>query len=48
MVINRNVGQQVRDNGKHDYYGKGKGKMFEEPEFKWVKVGERERIKDPT
>lgn len=42
MVINGNTGQDVRREGdSREYYGKGKGKMFEAPDSKWVKVADR-------
>uniref|UniRef100_A0A0D3ACK8 Endonuclease/exonuclease/phosphatase domain-containing protein n=1 Tax=Brassica oleracea var. oleracea TaxID=109376 RepID=A0A0D3ACK8_BRAOL len=41
VVINGNGGQKTKERDSRDYYGKGKGKMFEEQESKWVKVLER-------
>lgn len=41
VIINGNGNQQNRDRESRDYYGKGKGKMFEEADSKWVKVAER-------
>lgn len=41
MVINGNMGQQNKERDGREYYGKGKGKMFEAPDSKWVKVAER-------
>ncbi|KAL0758493.1 hypothetical protein Bca101_074643 [Brassica carinata] len=37
VVINGNGNQQNKDRESRDYYGKGKGKMFEEADSKWVK-----------
>ncbi|RID49640.1 hypothetical protein BRARA_H00427 [Brassica rapa] len=36
VVINGNAHNKERDG--RDHYGKGKGKMVEEPEFKWINV----------
>ncbi|KAF3508915.1 hypothetical protein F2Q69_00006728 [Brassica cretica] len=41
MVINGNMRQQNKERDGREYYGKGKGKMFEAPDSKWVKVAER-------
>ena len=41
VVINGNVAPQNKDRGGRDYYGKGKGKMYEGSEAKWVKAAER-------
>ncbi|RID75875.1 hypothetical protein BRARA_B02891 [Brassica rapa] len=41
VVINGDVGKQEASKDQREYYGKGKGKMYEEPESKWVKVPER-------
>ncbi|WZZ59849.1 hypothetical protein YC2023_059956 [Brassica napus] len=41
VVINGNTGQQNRERDSKEYYGKGKGKMGEAPDSKWVKVPER-------
>uniref|UniRef100_M4ENM2 DUF4283 domain-containing protein n=1 Tax=Brassica campestris TaxID=3711 RepID=M4ENM2_BRACM len=41
VVINGEAGNQEVLNDQRGYYGKGKGKMYEEPEAKWVKVPER-------
>ncbi|KAF3543580.1 hypothetical protein DY000_02007430 [Brassica cretica] len=41
VVINGNTGQQNKEKDSREYYGKGKGKMFEAPDSKWVKVDER-------
>lgn len=41
VVINGNGNQQNRDRESRDHYGKGKGKMFEEANSKWVKVPEK-------
>ncbi|KAF3548263.1 hypothetical protein DY000_02007704 [Brassica cretica] len=41
VVINGNSGNQSKDRDGRDYYGKGKGKVFEAPGSKWVKAAER-------
>ena len=41
VVINGEGEQQVKGKDHRDFYGKGKGKMYEEQESKWVKVPER-------
>ncbi|XP_048618565.1 uncharacterized protein LOC125589916 [Brassica napus] len=41
VVINDNVAPQNKDRRGRDYYGKGKGKMYEGSEAKWVKAAER-------
>ncbi|KAL0837751.1 hypothetical protein Bca101_089641 [Brassica carinata] len=41
VVINGEAGNQETFKDQRGYYGKGKGKMYEEPESKWVKVPER-------
>ena len=41
VLVNGNMSYQNKERDSRDYYGKGKGKMFEEPESKWVKVAER-------
>ncbi|XP_018511085.1 uncharacterized protein LOC108870222 [Brassica rapa] len=41
VVINGSTGQQNRERDSKEYYGKGKGKMGEAPDSKWVKVPER-------
>ncbi|XP_022561237.1 uncharacterized protein LOC111207467 [Brassica napus] len=41
VVINGNTGQQNKERDGRDYYGKGKGKMAEAPDSKWVKVAEK-------
>lgn len=41
VVINGSVGKQEASKDQREYYSKGKGKMYEEPESKWVKVPER-------
>lgn len=41
VVINGSANQHQKEREGRDYYGKGKGKMFQEPEFKWTKVAER-------
>lgn len=43
VVINGNGGQQDRGREKREYQGKGKGKMFEEGDSKWVKAADMER-----
>ncbi|KAF3514988.1 hypothetical protein F2Q69_00007814 [Brassica cretica] len=42
VVINGDGGQQDRGREKREYQGKGKGKMFEEGDSKWVKAADRE------
>ncbi|KAG2280449.1 hypothetical protein Bca52824_051669 [Brassica carinata] len=37
VVINGNQGHQHRERDNRDYYGKGKGKVVEENDSKWVK-----------
>ncbi|KAG2255636.1 hypothetical protein Bca52824_074930 [Brassica carinata] len=37
VVINGNTGYQQKERDGRDYYGKGKGKMGEETDFKWVR-----------
>lgn len=46
VVINGNGGNQTKERDSRDYYGKGKGKMFEEPDSKWVRVPERSNKKN--
>ncbi|KAF2577014.1 hypothetical protein F2Q68_00006441 [Brassica cretica] len=41
VVINGDVSNQENLKDQRGYYGKGKGKMYEEPDTKWVKVPER-------
>ncbi|KAG2238193.1 hypothetical protein Bca52824_092564 [Brassica carinata] len=41
VVINGDGGKQETYKDHREYYGKGKGQMYEEPESKWVKVPER-------
>ncbi|WZZ15772.1 hypothetical protein YC2023_108861 [Brassica napus] len=41
VVINGNMGPQNKERDSREYYGKGKGKMQEEPDSKWVKVAEQ-------
>ncbi|KAG2280856.1 hypothetical protein Bca52824_052076 [Brassica carinata] len=41
VVINGNVGQQNKEREGREYYGKGKGKMAEAQDSKWVKVAEK-------
>lgn len=45
VVINGNSGYQDKEKEHIDYVGKGKGKMYEEPESKWVKVPERDNTR---
>lgn len=42
VVINGNKGHQERERGSKEYYGKGKGKIFEEPSSRWTKVMDKE------
>ncbi|KAG5388173.1 hypothetical protein IGI04_029714 [Brassica rapa subsp. trilocularis] len=41
VVINGNQNQQHKERDVRDYYGKGKVKMVEEADSKWVKVADR-------
>ncbi|WZZ06014.1 hypothetical protein YC2023_091935 [Brassica napus] len=41
VVINGNANQQQKEREGREYYGKGKGKMGEETDSKWMKVPER-------
>ncbi|KAL0753530.1 hypothetical protein Bca101_091198 [Brassica carinata] len=41
VVINGNTGYQQKERDGRDYYGKGKGKMGEETDFKWVRAAEK-------
>lgn len=41
VLINWNGGQQNRERDTREYYGKGKGKMVEENDSKWVRVSDR-------
>ncbi|WZZ34705.1 hypothetical protein YC2023_018106 [Brassica napus] len=41
VVINGNVGQQNKEREGREFYGKGKGKMAEAQDSKWVKVAEK-------
>ncbi|KAF2601916.1 hypothetical protein F2Q70_00026282 [Brassica cretica] len=41
VVINGNQNQQHKERDGRDYYGKGKGKMMEATDSKWVKVADR-------
>ncbi|XP_033137251.1 uncharacterized protein LOC108869592 isoform X1 [Brassica rapa] len=41
VVINGNQSHQHRERDHRDYYGKGKGKVVEENDSKWVKVAEK-------
>ncbi|WZZ61969.1 uncharacterized protein LOC106452113 [Brassica napus] len=45
VVINGNSGYHDKEKEHIDYVGKGKGKMYEEPESKWVKVPERDNTR---
>lgn len=44
----RSQAPQNKDRGGRDYYGKGKGKMVEGSEAKWVKTAERNNKKEST
>ncbi|CAN7131385.1 hypothetical protein BRARA_H00372 [Brassica rapa] len=48
VVINGNMGPQNKERDNREYYGKGKGKMHEEPDSKWVKVAERGSRRPPN
>ncbi|XP_009114830.1 uncharacterized protein LOC103840106 [Brassica rapa] len=48
VVINGNMGPQNKERDSREYYGKGKGKMHEEPDSKWVKVAERGSKRPPN
>ncbi|KAG2244107.1 hypothetical protein Bca52824_094049 [Brassica carinata] len=41
VVIKGSSGGQEKEREQREYYGKGKGKMFEEPDHKWTKIAER-------
>ncbi|KAG5400592.1 hypothetical protein IGI04_015199 [Brassica rapa subsp. trilocularis] len=41
VVINGNMGQQNKEREGRQYYGKGKGKMADVQDSKWVKVAEK-------
>ncbi|KAG2288245.1 hypothetical protein Bca52824_047849 [Brassica carinata] len=41
VVINGNQNQQHKERDGREYYGKGKDKMMEETDSKWVKVADR-------
>ncbi|KAL0854088.1 hypothetical protein Bca101_059240 [Brassica carinata] len=41
VVIKGNNDVQDKEREKREYYGKGKGKMIEEPESRWTKVSDR-------
>ncbi|WZZ07786.1 hypothetical protein YC2023_093707 [Brassica napus] len=41
VVINGNVNPQNKEREGREHYGKGKGKMVEESDSKWMKVSER-------
>lgn len=41
VVINGSTNQQNKERDGRDYYGKGKGKMAEAPDKKWVKVAKK-------
>lgn len=42
VVIHGNVDTKEKEMERRGYHGKGKGKMYEEPDSKWVKVGDRD------
>ncbi|KAG2299375.1 hypothetical protein Bca52824_035847 [Brassica carinata] len=48
VVIKSEVGYQQKDKEYRGYQGKGKGKMFEEPEVKWNRIPERRSNKSAT
>ncbi|KAG5384314.1 hypothetical protein IGI04_035784, partial [Brassica rapa subsp. trilocularis] len=48
VVINGNMGPQNKERDSREYYVKGKGKMHEEPDSKWVKVAERGSKRPPN
>ncbi|KAJ4910223.1 hypothetical protein Rs2_04844 [Raphanus sativus] len=41
VIINGSGGYQNRERESRDYYGKGKGKMVEEADSKWVRVADK-------
>lgn len=41
-MIHGNVDTKEKEMERRGYHGKGKGKMYEEPDSKWVKVGDRD------
>ncbi|KAL0805645.1 hypothetical protein Bca101_098136 [Brassica carinata] len=48
VVINGHTGQQHKGRDSREYYGKGKGKMVDAADSKWVKAAERGSRKPPT
>ena len=48
VVINGNMGPPNKERDSREYYGKGKGKMYEESDSKWVKVAERGSRRPPN
>ncbi|XP_013587566.1 PREDICTED: uncharacterized protein LOC106296062 isoform X2 [Brassica oleracea var. oleracea] len=42
VVIHGNVDTKEKEMERRGYHGKGKEKMYEEPDSKWVKVGDRD------
>ncbi|KAG2291965.1 hypothetical protein Bca52824_038634 [Brassica carinata] len=48
VVINGNMGPPNKKRDSREYYGKGKGKMYEESDSKWVKVAERGSRRPPN
>lgn len=47
VVINGHTGQQHKERESREYYGKGKGKIVDAADSKWVKVAERGSRKPP-
>ncbi|KAL0750178.1 hypothetical protein Bca101_032181 [Brassica carinata] len=45
VVIHGNVDTKEKEMERRGYHGKGKGKMYEEPDSKWVKVGDRDNMR---
>lgn len=41
VVLNGNKDHHERERGNREYYGKGKGKMVEEPSSRWAKVEQK-------
>ncbi|KAJ4869587.1 Uncharacterized protein Rs2_48847 [Raphanus sativus] len=48
VVLNENGNRQNREREGREYYGKGKGKMYEESESRWVRVPDRSNKKHPA
>lgn len=48
VVLKGTGNQQNREREGKEYYGKGKGKMYEEPESRWVRVTDRSNKKHPV